>query len=101
DEGHTAIVHQTPDENEENTALMVNPWAAASVLVDAAQARAGRVEAITRIFHFMNEDAVSQLPEDVVSDVLTSLNGMSHDVLRLLEAAQHALARQTGGISHE
>lgn len=100
DEGHTAIATSLPSASCANTALMVNPSAAVDVLLDAALTRSMRIEAVTRLFNFLTtEDAA--LPGDVSQDLLSSLNGMSQEVVQLIDAAQAALPSVEKEANHE
>lgn len=99
-EGATAV-YQGDGPSQENglTALMVNPAAGASVLIDAAFTRVERIRAVNAIFNFIPYDSLGEIQPDTLSDFFITINGMSHEASRLCEAAQYAVVDK--GASHE
>lgn len=90
-EGATAMYEsEGPHQDNGLTALMVNPAASASVLIDAAFGRVERIRAVTAAFNFIPHDALGEIHPDTLSDFFIAINGMSHEVSRLCEAAQYA-----------
>jgi hypothetical protein len=87
DGGILICAGNTPDETDGKAALMANPGASAAVLIDAAFTRAARIQAITEPFSLIRTDSLD-LPRDTIQNLLSAINGMGHEVARLLEAAQ-------------
>lgn len=85
DEGHGAV-DPPPNERDGTTALMVNPKASQSVLLDAARARVARIvdvtkpwiDAETESFEFPREDAIR---------LLLTICAMGQEVAQILRAA--------------
>lgn len=102
DENATAI-YTGPGPSEDNglSALMVNPKAGKSVLIDAAFARANRICAVTAPFNFIAPGDLDEIPTDVLSRFFITINSMSHEVVRLCEAAQFASDPTVKETSHE
>lgn len=88
DEGH-GPVSPMPDELEGTSALMVNPAASVSVLLDAAAARASRVIDVTKPFLDLETIDFDFSREDACR-LLVTVNAMAYEVCRLLVAAQTA-----------
>ncbi|MCQ9615913.1 hypothetical protein L1889_03695 [Paenalcaligenes niemegkensis] len=99
DEGHTTIFNDSERATDDNgkSALMVNPDATATTIIDAALVRAERIEQITAPFHFIDLGSLDDLPSNVIQDFLCAVNGMGHEVARLLIAAQSVAAIEKKG----
>ena len=94
-EGTTAIYQgEGPSQNNGLTALMINPAASTSVLIDAAFTRVERIRAVTAVFSFISPADLGEIQPDTLSDFLIAINGMSHEVSRLCEAAQYAVVEK-------
>lgn len=103
DDGGTAIVgggERATDDNGKS-AIMVNPTAAATVIIDAAHTRAERIERITAPFSFISSGNLDGLPSDVIEGFLMAVNGISHEVVALLKAAQLIAHHESKGTNHE
>lgn len=96
DEGHGSV-NPMPHETERNTALMVNPAASVSVLLDAANARAARIVDVTNVFIEIETEDIDFSREDACR-LLTTVGAMAHEVCRLLVAAEIAQGRDTKAI---
>lgn len=99
DEGHGPVC-PVPDELEQSTALMVNPKASQSVLLDAANIRASRIVDITKVFLEL-ENETFDFPREDACRLLTAVSGMAYEVCRLLVAAQHMNQPSEAEVSHE
>ncbi len=86
DEGH-GLVNPMPDEFEDSTALMVNPEASLSVLLDAASARTARIVDVTKPFLELESTDFNFTREDACR-LLITVSAMAYEVSRLLEVAQ-------------
>lgn len=86
DEGY-GPVSPVPHEEEGTTALMVNPKASQSVLMDAARARVARIVDVTTPY-FDLEDQDGDLSLEDVIRLLITVCAMGEEVGRLLDAAQ-------------
>lgn len=86
DEGH-GPVSPVPFEYERSTALMVNPRASQSVLLDAAKARVARIVDVTKVFLDL-ENADFDFPREDATRLLISICAMGQEVGKLLEVAQ-------------
>lgn len=87
DEGH-GPVSPMPNAEEGSTALMVNPNASPSVLLDAAAVRVTRIVDVAKPFlEFENTDF--DFPKQDAVNLLTALCGMGQEVAQLLKAIQY------------
>lgn len=86
DEGH-GPVDVVPFEGDGTTALMVNPRATNSVLLDAAKARVERIADVTRLFIELENESFD-FPREDACRLLTTVSAMAHEVSCLLAAAQ-------------
>lgn len=86
DEGHGPVT-EVPCEIQGTSALMVNPAASVSVLLDAANARASRVVDITK--PFLDLEVIDfDLSREDACRLLVTTSAMAYEVCRLLVAAQ-------------
>lgn len=99
DEGH-GPVDPTPDELEQSTALMVNPKASQSVLLDAANVRASRIVDVTKVFLDL-ENETFDFPREDACRLLVTVSAMAYEVSQLVCAAQHAPGASEREVSNE
>ncbi|TAL89586.1 MAG: hypothetical protein EPN46_02415 [Candidimonas sp.] len=95
DEGHGPAA-PVPDEFESSTALMVNPEASLSVLLDAASARTARIVDVTKPFLDLEVTDFDFTREDACR-LLITVSAMAYEVSRLLEVAQAANMEEKEG----
>ena len=87
DEGH-GPVHPMPDSAEGTTALMVNPAASQTVLLDAAAVRVARIVDVTKPYLDLEDAAIDFSREDAIR-LLITICAMSQEVGQMLTSAQY------------
>lgn len=87
DEGH-GPVSPLPYEEEGTTALMVNPKASTSVLLDSAMARIARIIDVTKPYLDIENEDIGITVDDTIR-LLITICAMGEEVSRLLHVAAH------------